>query len=310
MKKRLIELVHGILFGMSCMVPGFSGGTMLLILGIYEQFTGLVAELSTKPFKALKGLWVYIIGAIFGLGLAAITVVACLNRFPIIMCGFFVGLVLATIPMIIATIRKNQVKVGSIISLVVSLVISIILAFSEELGLGIDKSFDKASVPSMLYLLLISTLGSATMIIPAASGMTILIVFGVYYPLMDTLKTVITGIGTLNFQIISSRIWFLLPFVVGIFVGTIGISKVISGLLKKHASIVWYAILSLLVISPITIFKDAYEKRVLPFPELLASINNSWPLQITLSIVCGIIGFLLLFSFYRKQIKKEAEQPE
>ena len=47
MKKRLIELLQGVLFGMSCMIPGFSGGTMLVILGIYDKITSYLFQLKS-----------------------------------------------------------------------------------------------------------------------------------------------------------------------------------------------------------------------------------------------------------------------
>lgn len=305
MKKRLIELLQGILFGMSCMIPGFSGGTMLVILGIYEKFTDSVAKLSKQPFKALGELWAYIIGAVAGLGLAAITIVECLNRFPIVTSGFFVGLVIATLPLIIKNIKKAQTTAGSVIIFVAFCAIAIVLAFSQELGLGIDTDFTIPKVSSIIYITLIATLGSATMIVPAASGMTVLLVFGIHAPLMAKLGSIINGVFKGNFLPIKENLWFMLPFIVGIFIGTIGISRVISKLLEKHASLVWYAILALIIVSPITIYKDAYQKRILPNPDILVSIQNHLVLNIILSVVFAAIGFGLLFYFYNNQKKKE-----
>ncbi len=308
MKKRLIELLHGILFGMSCMIPGFSGGTMLLILGIYEKFTESVAKLSKQPLKALNELWVYIVGALCGLGLAAITVVACLNSYPIIMSGFFAGLVFGTIPVVIRNIKKTKFTIGSLITFIIFLIVSLVMAFSEELNIAINTNFESATIFAIIYIVIISTLGSATMIIPAASGMTILLIFGVYYPLMTTLGETIKGIAHFDFNPFINKIWFLLPFIIGIFIGTIGIARVISKLLDKHASIIWYAILALLIISPITIFKDAYQKRVLPYPDLLQSIQEYLPFQIVLAIVFSVIGFCLLLYVDYIQIKKDKEK--
>lgn len=302
MKKRIIELIYGILFGMSCMIPGFSGGTMLLILGIYESFTESVAKLSKHPIQAFKELGMYIIGALCGLGLAAVTVVACLNHFPIIMSGFFVGLVFGTIPVVVRNIRITKCTVGSIITFITFLALALIMAFSVELNIEINTNFEKASIFGIIYIVIISTLGSGTMIVPAASGMTILLIFGVYYPLMTTLGDIIKGFASFDFQPFLDKAWFILPFIVGIFLGTIGIARVISRLLEKHASIIWYAIFALLVVSPITIFKDAYQKRVLPYPELLSSIQSHIVLQIIFAIIFMILGFLLLL--YVDKIQK------
>ena len=146
------------------------------------------------------------------------------------------------------------------------------------------------------------------MIIPAASGMTVLLVFGVHAPLMSKLGSMINGIFKGNFLPFKENLWFMLPFIVGIFIGTIGISRVISKLLEKHASLVWYAILALIIVSPITIYKDAYQKRILPNPDILNSIQNHLVLNIILSIVFAIIGFVLLYYFYNYQRKKELEK--
>ena len=98
MKKRLKEILYGFLFGISCLIPGFSGGTMLLILGIYENFTASLAKLSKKPIEAFKELWLYGIGTIIGIVIGTLTIAICLNYFPLIIASFFVGLVIATIP--------------------------------------------------------------------------------------------------------------------------------------------------------------------------------------------------------------------
>ena len=74
MKKRLKEILYGFLFGISCLIPGFSGGTMLLILGIYENFTASLAKLSKKPIEAFKELWLYGIGTIIGIVIGTLTI--------------------------------------------------------------------------------------------------------------------------------------------------------------------------------------------------------------------------------------------
>lgn len=310
MKRRLVEFVYGILFGMSCMIPGFSGGTMLLILGIYEKFTESVAKLSKKPLQAIHELWVYVIGALCGLGIAAVTIVACLNHFPMIMSGLFAGFVFGTIPVVIQNIKKTRCTIGSVITFICFFAIALIMAFSEELHLTINTNFEKASLLGIVYIILIATIGSGTMIIPAASGMTILLIFGVYYPLMTTLGEIIQGFAHFDFQPFINKAWFILPFILGIFIGTIGIARIISKLLDRHASVIWYAILALLIVSPITIFKDAYQKRVLPYPDVLASIQSHLVLQIILSILFAIIGFVLLLYVDRIQQKRMKKKME
>lgn len=62
---------------------------MLLILGIYENFTASLAKLSKKPIEAFKELWLYGIGTIIGIVIGTLTIAICLNYFPLIIASFF-----------------------------------------------------------------------------------------------------------------------------------------------------------------------------------------------------------------------------
>ena len=70
MKKRLIELLQGVLFGMSCMIPGFSGGTMLVILGIYDKITSakiVIFKTENSKYKKLPMIPIGITSYLFQL---------------------------------------------------------------------------------------------------------------------------------------------------------------------------------------------------------------------------------------------------
>lgn len=290
MKKRLVELIYGFLFGISCLIPGFSGGTMLLILGIYESFTKSVAKLATKPLDAIKELIFYGIGAILGVAFATITVITCLNKYPLMTASFFVGLVIATIPLIWRNIRNQKIKLSSIVSFVFFAIIALIMAFGDQIGLP-SIQLDVISVWKILYILILATLASATMIIPAASGMTILLVFGLYDSILNVLSEIFKGLIKWDFSPIINNLWILIPFIIGVIIGIIGISKAISKLLKEHDNIVWHGILALLLVSPITIYRDTYMKRILP---MIENFQINIKLNIILSIITLMVGFAVL----------------
>lgn len=300
MKKRLIELLYGFLFGMSCLIPGFSGGTMLLILGIYESFTGSLAKLTKKPFEAIKELIFYGIGAVVGVVSAILTVVVCLNKFPLITASFFVGLVLATLPIVIRNIRNKKISIGSIISFSMFMIIALGMAFGDLIGLP-SIELSKPSIWMIIYIFLLTTLASATMIIPAASGMTILLVFGLYDSVLTILSDIFKGIVVLDFSPIVNNLWVLIPFVIGVIIGIIGIAKIISKLLISKANLVWYAILALLITSPITIYRDAYLKRIVP---MLDSFKENIKINIILSVVAIVVGFGILTYLDKLQSNK------
>lgn len=290
MKKRLIELLHGFLFGMSCLIPGFSGGTMLLILGIYETFTASVAKFSKKPFESIKELICYGIGAVLGVVVATLTVVVCLDKFPLITASFFVGLVIATLPIVIRNIKGQKITTGSIISFMVFLIIALGMAFGDLIGLP-SISLATPNIGMIIYILVLAIVASATMIVPAASGMTILLVFGLYDSILRVLSDIFKGLVALDFSPIWNNLWILIPFAIGVLIGVIGIAKIISKLLKTKANLVWYAILALLIASPITIYRDAYMKRIVP---MIDSFMENIKINIVFSVIALIAGFTLL----------------
>ena len=301
MKKRLKEILYGFLFGISCLIPGFSGGTMLLILGIYENFTASLAKLSKKPIEAFKELWLYGIGTIIGIVIGTLTIAICLNYFPLIFASFFVGLVIATIPITLRKIRSERLKVADIVSYVIFLIIGLLMTYSDKFGIS-SITIETPTIGMILYIIVLATIASATMVIPAASGMTILLIFGMYDPLMLMLDKVFKGILKLNFVPLIENLWIILPFMVGILLGVIGISKMISKLLKQHSSIVWYAILGLLIVSPITIYREAYNKKAIL---IIDSIRSHLGLHIILCVVFLILGIFFITYLDYLQKKKQ-----
>ena len=301
MKKRLKEILYGFLFGISCSIPGFSGGTMLLILGIYENFTASLAKLSKKPIEAFKELWLYGIGTIIGIVIGTLTIAICLNYFPLIIASFFVGLVIATIPITLRKIRSERLKVADIVSYVIFLIIGLLMTYSDKFGIS-SITIETPTIGMILYIIVLATIASATMVIPAASGMTILLIFGMYDPLMLMLDKVFKGILKLNFVPLIENLWIILPFMVGILLGVIGISKMISKLLKQHSSIVWYAILGLLIVSPITIYREAYNKKAIL---IIDSIRSHLGLHIMLCVVFLILGIFFITYLDYLQKKKQ-----
>ena len=107
--KNLLGILHGIVFGIANVIPGVSGGTMLVAFGCYDKVCGALA----LDFKEIKRNIRYLI--FFGIG-AALGVVGFSNiitwlfeKFPTQTYMFFIGLILGSIPLIIrnATVKEK-----------------------------------------------------------------------------------------------------------------------------------------------------------------------------------------------------------
>ena len=283
--KRLKELIQGIMFGCSCLIPGFSGGTMLVILGIYEKLTYELSIFFKHPFKVIKNLFYYFIGTILGIILSAISISKALNNYPLITGCFFVGLVIGTIPIILKNLNVRKMNYIDFMFYVLFLIFGLYLTFFSNNILDIKISNDITFLEGT-YILLTSIIASAVMIIPAASGMTILLIMGLYDDIMYLIEQIFTNIVVLNFNPIIDNLIFIIIFGIGIVFGVVLISKIITHILNKKPTIIWSSVLGLLIVSVLSIYNDVFTNR------LDKVININITVNIIFSIISLILGIL------------------
>ena len=272
--KKIKEVIFGFIFGISCIIPGFSGGTMLVILGIYESFTNSLSKITINLKEAIKELFFYFIGTIIGAVLGIVFVELLLSKYPFITSSYFIGLIIPTIIFVINELKKNKITFIHYVCFFIFLILSILLSFSNELKL-INNDFTN----NYIYIFLISILSSVALILPAISGMSILLIFGLYDKVLMSIKNLMRG----NFDNLN----ILIPFFIGFLIGIILISKLVTKVLNSKPNLIWSSVLALLITSPFIIYKDIYNKNYLVF-------NENKILQILLSIIFIIIGTLSL----------------
>ena len=287
MKKHLKKFGCGILIGLSNLIPGFSGGTMALILGILEEFTDAVSSFTKTPLKAIKELWSLVLGMVIGIVIATFTVVLCLNKWPIITASFFVGLVIASIPLVFRETNHEHPKNKDIICFIICFIVSLALPFLKKIGFEIDIT--DPNLFAMLYIFVVAAVAAATMMIPAASGSLIMLAFGIFTSILTVLKDTLSYLVEFNIKGIFSHFDVLIPFGLGCLFGIIIISKIMSYAFKKHKNMIWYGILGLLITSIFTIYYDAYESHLIANPALF---TNHIALNIVLSLVALLVGFI------------------
>lgn len=295
--RRLKELVQGIMFGCSCLIPGFSGGTMLVILGIYEKVTYELSKFLKNPFKVFKNLFYYFLGTIIGIVLSAIIVSRALNSYPLITGCFFVGLVIGTIPIILKNLNIKHMNIIDIIFYLFFLIFGLYLTLFSNTITDVKVTND-LDFKIGLYILVTAIIASAIMIIPAASGMTILLIMGLYDDIMHLIETIFTGIIKLDFSPISNNLLFILIFGIGIILGMVIISKIITFALNKKPSIIWSSVLGLLVVSVVSIYNDVFTNRIESILKLNITAN------IILSAMSMIIGTSLIYIMNKKKLFK------
>jgi putative membrane protein len=242
--KKLITLLHGFCMALADSVPGVSGGTIAFLLGFYDQFIGslnaLISGTKAQRIDALKYLVKLGIGWILGFG-ASVMVLANVFESQIYrVSSLFLGFILFAIPVVIYeerdTLRK-EAKSGFFALIGLAIVVGITFANSRISGDGFN--LDHPSVWMYLYTFLVGAVAICAMVLPGISGSTLLLIFGLYIPIIDGIHDLMK----LNFHMLP----ILIVFGVGVLTGIVSIIKLIQNALTKHRGAMIYLVLGMML---------------------------------------------------------------
>lgn len=289
--KHLMNFFKGIAIGITNVIPGFSGGTMAVMLNIYDLFVYAFANIFNDFKNVVKKCWSLFIGIVFGILLAMLTIVRLLEIIPFITIMFFVGLTFGSMPQIYKRTRGKNIKFVDVIGFIIAIAIIIILPLIQTTN-NTDITYHFGLYVIMLLLGIVC---SSAMVIPGVSGSLVLMAFGYYAFFMTTLKDFLKNI----FHFSMTNYWNMLAviacFAIGCILGLVFVSKLITKLMKKYPQTIYWIILGLLVASPFSIIYATIKDYSVTFDLL----------NIIFSIISLILGvtFVLIGDYFSK--KKE-----
>ena len=271
----------GVFMGIADAMPGISGGTIALLLGIYEELIRSFSELKLSLFFELKKgfnpFWKklngnFLLALVSGIGISLISFVKIsanfLESFPLFIWSFFLGLIFATVNVIYKLI--NQWSSLNFFFLIISITFSYFLS---------SFSIYETDEISLLYILFSGIIASSAMILPGISGSLILVILGVYAYLIKSLD---------NLEMIV-----IFTFMSGALVGLLGFSRILKYLFNKQRDTT-YTIMLGLVIGSI--------EKVWPWNKSFSTELSN--LNLFLSISLAILGFIIVVQLERiKKIK-------
>lgn len=245
--KYLKIILSGFVFGIANIIPGVSGGTMLVVFGIYDQFTEAISGIKAI-FKNIVFLLFFGIGAGAGLLGFASVVTYLFSNFGVQTNMFFIGLIVGSIPMIYHMgTSESKVKPLCAVPFVLAVAAVILLAVLEKLNIVPAADVVNGFDPVMTVKLLIcAMIAAVAMIIPGLSGSFMMMLLGVYETIISAIQ-----VKNLNFYVI-------IPVAVGVIIGIIAGAKAISILIKKFKLMVYSAIMGLVVGSVYAILPDGF----------------------------------------------------
>lgn len=266
--KLLKEICRGSLLGVANIMPGVSGGTLAISMGIYDKIIYAVTHLRKDLKNSIRILAPIGVGVLLGfIGLSY--VIRWLFMFyPLQTNLLFIGLVLGGLPEIVKSIRGERIT-G--IRLLICLIFFSLVSILPLLNISGKEAAMDLSFVTGAKMFGIGIISAATMVVPGVSGSMILLILGYYQPLLDEITGCINGLLLMDGDKIIRGILLLGPAVIGVGVGIIVIAKLVEYLLEHHKITSYWAILGLILASPIGIFLEM-ESSSLDFISVITGI--------------------------------------
>ena len=278
----LLNVLKGIMIGIANVIPGVSGGTMAVSLGIYDRLLGSISGLFKHLKESLAFLFPILLGCAIGIVGFTYAIEYLLSNHTFVTCMAFVGLILGGLPMLWKSMRKELKESRS--SIGVSGVLFFLLGLLVCGGFPLLKAGDEAMTViavtplNMLILFVLGVVASATMVVPGVSGSMMLMIFGYYYGIIGTIKGFLDGVRALDFTVMRDGFLLLFPFGIGVLLGIFLIAKLITFLFEQFGVQTYCAIMGLVIASPFAIFYN----------------TGLFPMLSSLSVWTVLFGILLM----------------
>jgi putative membrane protein len=234
--------IGGTLMGLANLVPGISGGTMLLASGVYPRFIEAIGDVTTLRLRrgSLLTLAAVASAALVAIVLLAGPVKELVVHQRWIMYSLFIGLTLGGVPVIWRMIERltPPVWIGGFVGLIG--MIGLALAQSAG-GQGVARE-------GFLFMLLAGAAGASAMILPGVSGGYLLLVLGVYVPVLAGIATLKAAVGARDVAAMTDvTLAVILPIGLGVLIGVVAVSNLLKWLLRRFEKATLGVLLGLLL---------------------------------------------------------------
>lgn len=289
------QFIHGICMALADSVPGVSGGTIAFIMGFYDKFIGSINDIVYEKGKQRKEAFRYLIklgiGWVIGMAGAVLVLTSIFESHIYMISSLFMGFIAASIPLIWKEEKESfSGHKGNICFSLLGAGVVIMITLLNQTSFLTGVSLNKLSIPMMFYVFVAGMIAISAMFLPGISGSTLLLIFGLYIPVISAIKEL------LHFKL--SYFWGLCVFGLGIVTGAFSVVKGIKLCLEKHRSKTMFTILGLMVGS---LYAIVMGPTTLEIPQAAINIGN-------FHMIAAIVGAALVLGM--QMIKERSGENE
>lgn len=269
MKDRNISvLLKGLVIGGTMTVPGVSGGSMAMILGIYERLISSISSFLKNIKENLIFLSVFLAGSFLGMFLFANGVLKLMEAYPMPVRYFFVGAVAGGIPLIFKEAKVKKVTWSAIIYCIIGILAVWLISLLPS---GLFSSQNSVGITGILLQILGGFIVAVALVLPGISVSQMLLMLGLYEEVMQAIRTL---------DLLS-----ILPLGIGVVVGILLTTKFLESLMNRYPQPTYLIVLGFILGS---------------IPELFPGFAFNFTQVI--SVVTAIMGFLAVYSISRADL--------
>lgn len=268
---RILLTLKSMIVGGTMLVPGVSGGSMAMILGIYDRLVSSVSSFMKDKRKNLITLALFVLGGGIGMLLFANPLLQLIERFPMPTLYFFIGAVAGGIPLMVKQAEVKKFSWKQPLYVVIGILIVLLFTFIPT---GTFQTESDNGIVNFLLLTLAGFIAAVALVLPGISVSYFLLLLGLYD---ETMR----AITTFYFP-------FLIPLVLGLLLGIILTTKLLEHAMKRHPQPTYLIILGFVLGSIVEVFPGI----------------PTWP-ELLLCVVTLAAGFLAIYFLSRQELKRE-----
>lgn len=221
--KAVKDLFVGAIVGITSMLPGISGATMMVAFGIYERFIRDLADLRTYLRKDLRFILLLAIGVVIGTVLCAKVLDGFLDAYPVLALMFFAGLIVGQLIPLFRDVNAEKGDSDFTSSNLIALTAGIVL-MAAMIGLELIGATGEISVGhdgvGFILMILVGMVVAVSALLPGLSHSTILLVFGLMTAFLEAVSNLdVIHLGALALGAVAAVLIF---------------SKIIHKALEEH----------------------------------------------------------------------------
>lgn len=265
--KYILLALQGMAVGAANIIPGISGATVAVIFRVYDRLLAAVNQLFSSKWKgSLKVLAPFAVGALVGIVALGSAIDFFIRHVPLQTTAFIAGLMAGTVPFLYKLAAKNGTSGTCYIAAGVAAVAVILMGVFTPA----QSAYADAAYAPMTFYFVSGALAAAIMIVPGVSGSMVLIMLGLFPAVIHTINLAREFVMSPAAALLPPILRVALPMVGGVLLGMVLMSKLITELLKRYFSMMYFIILGLVVGTVVILFIGQETGSITPLTVITA----------------------------------------